>query len=304
MSATTTSLERTYRYLRLSLVGIVVLISVSLAVQWMSDGPLGSVSAAYYTPAGPVFVGGIFAVALALLVLSGHSFGQVSLDLAAIVAPLIAIVPAPVFAGDVPALDLDCGADVEPCIPVGFVAAVDNGMTALVVTAAVGWIAALVLAAVQRTFSRRTVWGLAGSGAIIAAVASWWLLAPNAFLRAGHVVAAASFFVFIALAALASALDAGRAGARKYRAVYLVIAIGIVLVLLALLGVVIASFFGVTVPAPWGIPPVFLAEAVALGLFAAFWIVQTIETWNDPDPSFRAGAPGNRLSAVSGRVEV
>lgn len=300
MSTPRTSLERTYRYLRLSLVGIVVLIAVSLAVEWATEGPLGSVSAAYYTPAGPVFVGGVFAVSLALLVLSGHSFGQVSLDLAAIVAPLIAVVPAPVFAGDVPALD--CGGSPEPCIPVATLPAVHNGMTALVVTAAVGWVAALVLAAVQHGFVRRAVWGLVVSGAIIAGVAVWWLVWPDAFLRAGHVVAAASFFAFIALAALASARDARRAGARGYHAVYLAVAVAIVVVLLLLLVAVIAESLGGGAPEPWGISPVFLGEAVALALFAAFWIVQTVETWNDPDPSFRSGAQGNRLSPASGRV--
>lgn len=302
VTVASTSLERTYRYLRLSLVGIVVLISTSIAVYMVGTGPLGSVSAAYYTAAGAIFVGGIFAVALALLALSGHSFGQVSLDLAAIVAPLIAIVPAPVFAGDVPGIALDCGAAAEPCIPPAFVPAVHNGMTALVVTAAVGWLTALVLAAVQRTFSRRTVWSLVVSGAIITAVTLWWQLSTDTFLRSGHVVAAASFFAFIAVAALASALDAGRAGRAGYRGVYLVIAIGIILVLLALLAVIVAGFFVADVPDLWGLSPVFLGEAVALLLFAAFWVVQTIETWNDPDPSFRSGAPGNRLSVASGRV--
>ncbi|SIT70686.1 hypothetical protein [Microbacterium sp. RU33B] len=109
MTSASTSLQRTYRYVRLSLVGVVVLISTSIAAYMIGTGPLGSVSAAYYTAAGAIFVGGIFAVALALLALSGHSYGQVSLDLAAIVAPLIAIVPAPVFAGDVPGIALDCG---------------------------------------------------------------------------------------------------------------------------------------------------------------------------------------------------
>lgn len=303
MSSPSTSLERTYRYLRLSLVGVVVLISVALWSEWMTEGPLGSVSASYYTPAGAIFVGGVFAVALALLALSGHSFGQVSLDLAAIVAPLIAIVPAPVFSGDLPgAVAVDCGAAIEPCVPIAFVPAVHNGMTALVATAVVGWVAALVLAAVQRTFSRRTVWSLVVTGAIITVVTLWWRLAPDAFLRAGHVVAAASFFAFIAVAALASALDAGRADRRGYRAVYLGIAIGIIVVLAALLAVIIVGFFGVVLPEPGGVTAVFAGEAVALLLFAAFWVVQTIETWNDPDPSFRAGAPGNRLSVASGRV--
>lgn len=303
MTSASTSLQRTYRYLRLSLVGVVVLISTSIAAEMIATGPLGSVSAAYYTAAGAIFVGGIFAVALALLALSGHSYGQVSLDLAAIVAPLIAIVPAPVFAGDVPGIALDCGSAGEPCIPPEFVPAVHNGMTALIATAAVGWVTALVVAGVQRTFSRRTVWLLGVSGAIIVAVTLWWQFSTETFLRSGHVVAAASFFAFIAVAALASAIDAGRAQRSGYRGAYFAIAGGIIAVLLALIGVIVAGFFGAGVPDVGGLSPVFLGEAVALLLFAAFWIVQTVETWNDPDPSFRSGAPGNRLSAASGRVD-
>ncbi|MGX1701929.1 hypothetical protein [Microbacterium sp. NPDC055357] len=296
MSAASTSLQRTYRYVRLSLVGIVVMLAAAIAVQWIDSGPLGSVSAAYYTAAGPIFVGGVFAVALALLVLSGRSFGQVSLDLAAIVAPLIAVVPAPVFAGDVPGLTLTCPSGVEPCVPEAFVPAVATGMTALLVTAAVGWGSVFVLAIVQGAVSRRLL-TLVVSGVLIAATTVWWFAASDSFLRVGHVIAAASFFAFIALAALASGIDAGRARAFGYRAVYLTIAIAIVAILLALLAVVIAGSLGAAVPEPWGISPVFLGEAAALVLFAAFWVAQTIETWNDPDPTFRSGAAGNRLSA-------
>lgn len=290
MSVASTSLERTYRYLRLSLVGVVVMISASIVAYVSSTGPLGSISAAYYTPAGPVFVGGVFAVGLALLALSGRSFGQVTLDLAAIAAPIIAIVPAPVFPGDVPGLAIDCGDAPAPCVPVAFVPAVDNGMTALVVTGAVGWVAALVVAAVQRTFSRRLTWALVVAGGIIAATSAWWLLAPGSFLRAAHVVAAAAFFAFIALAALSSALDARRSGATGYAIGYGIVAFGILADLVILLGVVVASMAGVRVPEPYGVSPVFLGEAVALGLFAAFWFVQTIETWNHPDPALRARA--------------
>ncbi|GAA2006981.1 hypothetical protein GCM10009739_17850 [Microbacterium ulmi] len=264
------------------------MISVSIAAWIGGNGPLGSISAAYYTSAGPIFVGGVFAVGLALLALSGHSLGQVSLDLAAIAAPVVAIVPAPVFGGDVRGLVVDCAGAPAPCVPAAFVGAVHNGMTALVVTGAVGWVAALVVAAVQRTLTGRTIWALVVAGAIIAGATAWWLLAPDSFLRAGHVVAAASFFAFIAVAALASALDAARAGEPGYRLVYTIIAFGILADLLVLLGVVIASGVGFAVPEPWGVSPVFLGEAVALALFAAFWIVQTIETWDSPDPALRA----------------
>lgn len=290
MSVASTSLERTYRYLRLSLVGVVVMIGVSIAAVMPEIGSLGSISAAYYTPAGPIFVGGVFAVGLAMLALSGHSFGQISLDLAAIMAPVIAIVPAPVFASDVQGLIVDCGGAPRPCVPIAFHAAVDNGMLALIVTGAVGWVAALVVAAVQRTFSRRSLWALAVAGALIGATAAWWLFAPDSFLRAGHAVAAASFFAFTALTALASAFDAGRSGSTGYAVGYGIIAFGILAVLVLLLGIVIVSTAGVRVPEPYGLSPVFLGEAIALGLFAAFWFVQTIETWHDPDPAIRVRA--------------
>jgi len=291
-----TSLERTYRYVRLSLVGIVVLIGTSIAAYWLQEGPLGSVSAAYYTSAGPIFVGGVFAMSLALLALSGHSVGQVSLDLAAIMAPLIAVIPAAVFVDDLPDLDITCAGGHEPCVPESFIPAVNNSMTALLVTAVIGWLTALILSGVQRTFSRRIVWSLAVSGGLIAAVGSWWMFAPTSFLRAGHIVAAASFFAFIAIAALVSGRDAKRAGATGYRVVYVIIGSAIVIDLLGLLAVIVIGFTGLTIPEPWGIGPVFFGEAVALVLFAIFWIVQTIETWNDPDPAFRANAAGNRLS--------
>jgi hypothetical protein len=38
-----------------------------------------------------------------------------------------------------------------------------------------------------------------------------------------------------------------------------------------------------------GIPIVLIVEAIALALFFAFWVVQGIEKWSDPDPSIIAG---------------
>jgi hypothetical protein len=287
MTTASTSLERTYRYLRLSLVGVVVLISVSIATYIAAHGPLGSLSAAYYTDSGPIFVGGVFAVALALLALSGHSLGQVSLDLAAIVAPIIAIVPAPVFTGDVPGLIVGCGGAPAPCVPVTFIDTVRNGMTALIVTGVVGLVTAVIVMALQRSLTLRSGGALLIAAAIIGATAAWWLLAPDSFLRAAHVVAAASFFAFTALAALAAAIDARRTGATAYRIIYLVIAWGIILNLVLLLGVIVAGIAGVVIPEPGGYSLVFIGEAIALALFAAFWMVQTVQTWRDPDPALR-----------------
>ena len=37
-----------------------------------------------------------------------------------------------------------------------------------------------------------------------------------------------------------------------------------------------------------GVPVVLLAEAAALSLFFAFWVVQGIEKWDDADPRIAA----------------
>lgn len=37
-----------------------------------------------------------------------------------------------------------------------------------------------------------------------------------------------------------------------------------------------------------GVPVIFLGESVVVALFVAFWLVQTVELWNAPDPALRA----------------
>ena len=92
-SSPSTSTQRTYRYVRLGIIGAVAAIFVSLIAVGTTYGWPTSISALYYTPGSTVFVGALFAVTLGLLALSGHSVEQALLDLAAVVAPLIAIVP-------------------------------------------------------------------------------------------------------------------------------------------------------------------------------------------------------------------
>jgi len=96
MRIRTTSTHRTYRYVRLSIVGATLVLAVSLAIELATGGMLSSVSAAFYTPAGHVFVGSLCAISLALLVLSGRSVEQSLLDIAAVFAVIIALVPTPV----------------------------------------------------------------------------------------------------------------------------------------------------------------------------------------------------------------
>lgn len=65
-----TSLQRTYRYLRIGVACSAVVIFVAVGVAAASVGWLTSVSDYFYTPARDAFVGALIAVTLALLALS------------------------------------------------------------------------------------------------------------------------------------------------------------------------------------------------------------------------------------------
>lgn len=284
MQIASTSTQRTYRYVRLSLVGAVALLFVALAqVAWMQI-PLASVSAAYFTPARDIFVGSVFAIALALLALSGRSLSQALLDYAALVAPLIAIVPTarePAAEGlarmawPITAEDLSVG------------------VNAYVLVAGAGVITALVLAIVQRTLTAPLGWTIAVAGVIVALTGGWWVMSPQSFVDGAHTIAATVFF---ALMAAVSALAAwGAAKASRARTGYAVIAGGLVaaLAILALVVVLDSEALGsrrVGLADAWGVPVVLIAESAALVFFATFWIMQTVEYWSDPDPSLRVAS--------------
>lgn len=261
MRLKSTSSQRTYRYVRLALVGAALTLGVAVVQVLATIGPVSSISATYYTPARNVFVGVMFAISLALVALSGHSLEQVLLDLAALFAPVMAIVPTPVSAGEIPGFDPGCAGR---CVPAADVAGIRLGMTTLVVIAAAAIATAVVLSLLQHTMGTAKVLALAAAVVIVAGMASWFLLGPVAFVQHGHVVAAVGFFALLALTALVSSA----ASARVWRVVYAVIAVLIVVDLVSL-----------AFARSW-----LVGEAIALALFLVFWLAQTVERWNEVDP--------------------
>lgn len=279
MQVATTSTQRTYRYVRLSLVSMVLILFVAISLAALTYGSLGSVSAAYFTPARDVFVGSVFAISLALLALSGRSLSQALLDYAALLAPLIAIVPTarePVG---------DDGAVVVPPLSAGDLAV---GVNAFLIVAGVGVVAALVLAIVQRTLTVAVGWAIAIGALVVAAVAGWWLLGTQSFIEGAHVTAATAFFALMAAVSALAAWNAHRGSMQRW--VYAVIAVGISLSLVFLAVVVVLDSRGFDLASAWETPVVLIAESVALILFAAFWLMQTAEYWNDPNPALRVAS--------------
>ncbi|MFG6474968.1 hypothetical protein ACFXP7_01110 [Microbacterium sp. P06] len=281
MRLRSTSTQRTYRYVRLSLVGVIAFLAVSLTVEIVTGGPLASVSAAFYTPARDVLVGSLCAVALALLVLSGRSVEQMLLDVAALLAPVIAFVPTPVAPADIAA---GC-AGGSSCVPEQFLPGIANSLISLGIVAVVGIATVSIVALARGTFDRAMLVSVAAAGVVVAALGGWWMLSPSTFLLGAHNAAAVVFFTLIALvAALAAGQPAGSDSRRtRLRVAYGVIAAGIALALALVIGVVVAG-------AEPAVPLFFVGEAAALLLFAVFWVVQTIEFWNDVDPRARVAA--------------
>lgn len=288
MQLRTTSTQRTYRYVRLAIVGVVVLIGLSLAAQIATGGALGSVSAAYYTPARNAFVGGLCAASLALLALSGRSVEQALLDLAAVFAPIVAIVPTPIASGDIPGVSVDCP-DSGSCVPASAVPDVANGMFAFVAVGVLAVFGAVLLAVVQRTLSPALGLSLAVAGAIVIGMAVWWTIGRETFLLGAHYVATAAFFTLVAAVAAIGAFRPYARGRRRHRALrigYGAIAAGIVVSLVFVVVLVLLRASGIDPITTTGAPLFFVGEAVALVLFAAFWAVQTAELWDERDPAY------------------
>ena len=279
-----TSLQRTYRNLRVGIAGTVVLIGVSVVVTTARVGVLPSISAYYYTPARNVFVGALVAAAIAMLALSGRGIQRALLDAAALFAPLVALVPTPIRSGSIPGFENACG-DAATCVPAAAVAELDTGVATYLI---VGALTVVVAVAATLVVGGGSFWlslpSFAIAGAVLVLVGLAWLFFRDAFVANAHVVAAVAFFGLIAVVAVANAFDNSPSSMpRRWRqTVYWVIAVAMAVDLVALLVVVSANVLG-DFP-----PPVLIGEAVALVLFAAFWVVQSIEKWDDADPSIAA----------------
>lgn len=277
MELSSTSTQRTYRHLRLALVGAAVMMLAALVVVVGAAGPVTSLSALYYTPGGPVFGGALFAIALALVALSGHSVEQVLLDIAALFAALIAVVPTPIDALDAPGAGR-CPVAGVACVPPAAAAAMGVGV---IVVAIMGLLGSLTAAWLGGRRAPAMPLGVAVPAAVVAAVSIgalvWLGVAPGGMLAFGHVVAAGSFFVIMTAVSVVSAITARG----RWRVLYVVVAAGMG----ASLGYLAVVFTARLAGVGRGLPLVLVGEVALIALFAMFWLAQTAQKWNAFDPA-------------------
>jgi len=283
LSSTTT--QRTYRHLRLAVIGAAIMVLLAAVIVTFTDGPLTSLSAMYYTSGRTVFTGALFAIGLALLALSGHSVEQVLLDIAAPFALLIAIVPTPIPSGALPAGAGPCPPGVAACSVADAAAlgTMRTGVIAVAVMCVVGAVTALIVAILRRPVGTppavpRGVSVPALVAVLVAVGLSVWLtVAPQGLLAVGHYVATAVFFLLIGTVSVVSAVTARR----RWRALYIVVAAGMVAALVYLVIVFIAG--GAGGGAPW----VLGGELALIVFFVVFWLAQTVQKWGQFDPDVR-----------------
>ena len=293
--------RKTYRYLRIGMVGAVVLLGASVLLeQHKAPGDCWqtSISAYYYTPVRAVFVGALMAIGLSLIVIKGSTWREdACLNLAGMLAPVVALVPTSDH-GDcwslkphpLPTIENPLGDDPLA----GWVKAnIHNNIEALLYAAAVALVAVSVIAVIAVVVGRRrgrsvditdawkvehrgTFFGLLGAAAFVVFTALAFYHWRDFETRA-HGYAAVAMFGALALAAAVNSWECRKFGRRWYFRLYFGIA-----VLMLATGLVL---FG-----DWR-HKVLVVEALEIVFFAGFWIVQTRELWHDTV----RGGPGEAL---------
>ena len=275
---------QTYRYVRASIVGSVLLLFAAVGLQIVADGGAveSSISAYYYGPARSVFVGILVAMGLALVAIKGRSgLEEIALNLAGMLAPVVAFVPTTVLASKG-----TCPEDVKRCIDAQFLPGVENNMGALILVGPPVLVFAWWTSRKHGTTDRSGRLSLWGATAVWAVFAAWFWWGPRQpFLDLAHYVSAVLMFGLVIVVVAYNALRTDHAfsvagGVVSYRRLYSVIA-----ALMAITLVTAVVYFFVTgadtrLSFPW----IFLLETILLTLFMAFWVVQTKEFWNEGLP--------------------
>jgi len=278
-----TSTQRTHRYLRLAIGGTVVVIAVAVLLAVPEVGWLASVSDYFYSPARNVFVGALVAASLALLALSGRQAERALLDAAALFAPLIALVPSVITPGSVPGVE---GASAR-CVPAAYEPDVASGVATFLVILAGILVLGVVLS--MRGVVRGARFSLIFGAAVFTVVLFVGLVSPELFLGWAHFAATIIFFGLIAADALLNAFwrTSSATPPRWLRVVYLVVAGVLIADLIALIAATIAVRDAVGPTIPW----VLGGEAIALLAFVVFWWLQTWQRWDEVDPASLAMVP-------------
>lgn len=288
---------RSYRYLRLAIVVLLVGLAAAVIRQWWGPKCIeGSVSAYYYTPVHGLFIGSLVATGAAMVALKGRTTVEDAMfNVAGLLAPVVALVPTTRqdrLCNEAAALNLQR----NELVP--------NSLTALAVAGLFILVVTVFVAKGHNTLgaNAKSIWNSVRTGVVpIVVLAAGAGVARYVFDTPGYTVlhfgAAIGLFaaIFLAIGSLISEgvhtflhvaltwnspTDEYRKPAPKYYRRYCEVLIATVTVAVA---VVTAS----------DRTRLFWVEVVGICSFTVFWIVQTAELWDrlpQPTPAPQAGA--------------
>lgn len=282
----------TYRALRTSVVAAALLLTASLVLEIVRTGglKLTSISASFYSPVRNVFVGVLVATGMALIAIMGREKSEDgALNLAGMLAPTIGLLPTTVG----PSAPGACHEGVAKCIPGSTLIDVENNVSALLILGLLGLVGALVYvirahgvgsAQLRRMIPPALLW-------LVSSVL--WLFARELVFLHGHNLAAFFFFLLLAWVARINALDPPEGPTvmglkpKDYQRGYQIISAAMTAT------IVLTAIYDIAILIGWLANPYpqwfFVAEAVLLMLFIAFWILQTAHFWHDGVPDAAAG---------------
>jgi hypothetical protein len=268
---------KTYRYLRLAMVTLLVLIAAAVLIEHAHTHPRcfqPSISDYYYTPAQAIFVSALVTIGVCMIALKGSTeWEDILLNLGGMLAPVVALVPTP--------QDATCSSvsEVAPDIP----ANVANNIAALFVAGLVGLVLVVLIALLDRrkgasTWDVRHTIGMLVAAAVLLVGFGWFLWGRSSFIGNAHYGAAFPLFGCIVAVAVINARGFAqkRTGTTDpkhvYRNRYFVIAVlMVVLPVLEWLWWLLVGWDHVVLG----------VEATLLVLFASFWVLQTHELWSE-----------------------
>lgn len=275
----------TYRYLRVAIVAVVLVLFVSLTMQIVTDhGRLGSgeewwhasISAYFYSPVQSIFVGALVGIGTCLIAIKGrHGAEEVLLNFAGMFAFVVALVPTPLSAAM-------CTA--EPyCLDVP--ERVGNNIGTLLLVG--GLVLVLSTWPRRRDLGRGAGWDLWLTWLTWVATGVWLLAWPASFVTVAHYAAAVLLFACLVgvawingsdHAVTAQALERLRGmSAAAYRVWYRSIAVLMAAVLVV--GLTVMVMLDRYLPALFP-QTLFVVETLMMVIFALFWTLQTIEYWD------------------------
>jgi putative Mn2+ efflux pump MntP len=311
--------RKTYRYLRIGMIGAVVLLAVAIGIERTKvDCFQTAISAYYYTPVRAIFVGSLIAVGLALIVYKGSTWEDLALNFAGMLAPVVAVAPTTDVGicwsrplGPRPFLK---DGSLAPWV----VTTIDNNFYALLIAGFLGLSVAVIIAITEeirqrgrpgrqrhfpgKTLLRNREWWSLGT-AFLLMLLGWWLIQNwGDFNTRAHGFAAVLMIVFLGVAIIAHAIDLRwprrhhAAGGlqpepdkrwpkrdKRFFWIYMVIA-----ALMAVGGILIwlTRWFDQHT--------VFALEAYEIGFFALYWGFQTKENWHEKVVDEPVGDEGSR----------